>query len=307
MSAWYSSQVSKRRTRLRELLRSWRARLRPADVGLPSFGQRRVRGLRAAEVAELADVSSGWYEQLESGNSRPGFSSALVHRIASALRLTDQERATLLLLALPVVASAAQIFEAGRLSGPLHYVLQTRDFVRNLMDANSFEEAVRAVVEAAQALIEPTCVTVASIENGAAAPRSFAAGPRARFVQPLLAQRMLDMNHAVRSGAVLLCEELPHPRSVGTSADHPVRIKAPNGHETVGMRIVPAATYRSYNRYLSQRSELVTGLFENGTCRGVISCSWTEPRAHQPIEVATIEMLVAMVALLSAPVTPGFR
>lgn len=293
---------------LRELLRNWRARLHPADVSLPSRGPRRVPGLRSTEVAELAEVSTGWYEQFESGNSRRSFSPAFIQRVASALRLTDQEQATLFRLALPDVSCAARILEANIRDGVMHYVSQARDFARRLAAANSFEEASGAVVEATQALIAPTCVTIASVQNSFAPPRTFAIGPRASFVGPALAQCMLDMNDSVRSGAVVLCEDSPHPHSAMQDAAHPVRVKTLDGRQTAGMHDVPAAAYQSYNCRLLQRSELVTGLFEKGTCRGVMSCSWTEPRAHLPIEVALIETLVAMVALLAAPAgISGYR
>src|SRR5262245_6639660 len=44
---------------------SRRARLRPEDVGLPSFGRRRVPGLRRQELAQLAGVSVDHYVRLE--------------------------------------------------------------------------------------------------------------------------------------------------------------------------------------------------------------------------------------------------
>ena len=47
--------------------RSRRAKLTPADVGLPDVGQRRVPGLRRGEVATLAGVSIEYYSKLERG------------------------------------------------------------------------------------------------------------------------------------------------------------------------------------------------------------------------------------------------
>jgi transcriptional regulator with XRE-family HTH domain len=302
-----SVNTRERRGTLQQLLRTWRGRLRPEDVHLPaSVRRRRVPGLRSAEVAELVEVSTGWYEQFESGNSRRNFSGAFVERVATALRLSEDERATLLSLALPEVAAAAQILDARAREGALRYVAQARDFVRRLAASSSFEEASRALVEAAQTILGPDCATVASVENGYAPPRTYATGPRARFVGPVLAQSMLDMNDAVRGGAVVMCEDSPHPRAVTDHACHPVRIKAPDGREIDGMHDTSPVAYRSYNRRLLQRSELVTGLFDNGAWLGVMSCSWTEPREHLPIEIATIETLVAMVALTAAPFTGGF-
>ncbi|MGC0370350.1 helix-turn-helix domain-containing protein [Microbacterium sp. SLBN-111] len=66
-------------------LRGRRARLQPADVGLPDGSRRRVAGLRREEVAQLAGVGLTWYTWLEQG--RPIAASAQVvgaHRARSA-------------------------------------------------------------------------------------------------------------------------------------------------------------------------------------------------------------------------------
>jgi transcriptional regulator with XRE-family HTH domain len=74
------------RSELSAFLRAQRARLRPADVGLPSAGLRRTPGLRREEVAELAGVSTTWYTWLEQG--RPITASVqVVDALARALRL----------------------------------------------------------------------------------------------------------------------------------------------------------------------------------------------------------------------------
>lgn len=89
-------------------LRSRRARLRPADVGLPEGTRRRVAGLRREEVAQLAGVGLTWYTWLEQG--RPIAASAqVITAIARALRLSDDERDHLFALAdLPVPDRAAR-------------------------------------------------------------------------------------------------------------------------------------------------------------------------------------------------------
>jgi hypothetical protein len=53
--------VRDRRRELGAFLRSRRARLRPAEVGLADWGVRRVPGLRREEVAQLANVGLTWY------------------------------------------------------------------------------------------------------------------------------------------------------------------------------------------------------------------------------------------------------
>jgi transcriptional regulator with XRE-family HTH domain len=72
-------------------LASRRARVRPADVGLPTGPRRRVPGLRRDEVATLAGASVEYYTELEQGRgSRP--SAQMLAALARALRLTTDER-----------------------------------------------------------------------------------------------------------------------------------------------------------------------------------------------------------------------
>ena len=53
-----------------EFLASRRARITPEQAGLPSYGTRRVPGLRREEVASLAGVGIDYYRSLERGNVR---------------------------------------------------------------------------------------------------------------------------------------------------------------------------------------------------------------------------------------------
>ncbi|MFI5843712.1 helix-turn-helix domain-containing protein [Catenuloplanes sp. NPDC051500] len=76
---------------VRDFLVSRRARLGPADVGLPVTGRRRVPGLRREEVATLAGVSTEWYTRLEKGHISD-ISADVLTAVARALRLDDEER-----------------------------------------------------------------------------------------------------------------------------------------------------------------------------------------------------------------------
>jgi transcriptional regulator with XRE-family HTH domain len=91
-------------TELREFLRSRRARVTPAQVGLPALEDgRRVPGLRRAEVAQLAGVSVDYYVRLERG--RAGHvSAAVLDAVARALRLDETDRGRLHTVAHPAVA-----------------------------------------------------------------------------------------------------------------------------------------------------------------------------------------------------------
>ena len=90
--------VADRRRELGAFLRSRRARLSPAEVGLADWGVRRVPGLRREEVAQLANVGLTWYTWLEQGRqARP--SASVLTAIADALRLDAHEREHLFALA----------------------------------------------------------------------------------------------------------------------------------------------------------------------------------------------------------------
>jgi transcriptional regulator with XRE-family HTH domain len=76
---------------LGQFLRAQRARLTPADVGLPDVGARRVDGLRREEVAVLAGVSADYFARLEQGRERTP-SAQVVDALCTALRLSPDAR-----------------------------------------------------------------------------------------------------------------------------------------------------------------------------------------------------------------------
>jgi transcriptional regulator with XRE-family HTH domain len=86
------------RSEIREFLTSRRARITPDQVGLATYGPRRVPGLRREEVAVLAGVSVPYYTRLERGDMN-GVSESVLEALARALQLDDAERAHLLDLA----------------------------------------------------------------------------------------------------------------------------------------------------------------------------------------------------------------
>jgi transcriptional regulator with XRE-family HTH domain len=83
---------------IREFLTSRRGRVTPEQAGLPSYGARRVPGLRREEVAVLAGVSIQYYTRLERGDIN-GASDSVLEGLARALQLDDAERAHLIDLA----------------------------------------------------------------------------------------------------------------------------------------------------------------------------------------------------------------
>ncbi|HEX2156631.1 MAG TPA: helix-turn-helix transcriptional regulator [Actinomycetes bacterium] len=84
------------RAEIRQFLTTRRAKLTPAQTGLPAYGgNRRVPGLRRQEVALLAGISIEYYTRLERGNAR-GVSDEVLEALARALQLDEVERAHLI-------------------------------------------------------------------------------------------------------------------------------------------------------------------------------------------------------------------
>ena len=123
------------RAQVRDFLTTRRARLTPADVGLPDAGGRRqVAGLRREEVASLAGVSVDYYVRLERG-SLTGVSDGVLEALARALRLDETERAHL-----HDLARTANRSPAARRPAPAQHV---RPEVQRLLDSMSVPAWVR--------------------------------------------------------------------------------------------------------------------------------------------------------------------
>jgi len=72
------------------MLRAWRGRIQPHDVGSPfGRGSDKTPGLRREEVAWLAGVSADYVKRLEQGRSHP--SRSVIRALARALRLSGAE------------------------------------------------------------------------------------------------------------------------------------------------------------------------------------------------------------------------
>jgi transcriptional regulator with XRE-family HTH domain len=80
------------KSQLGDFLQARRSQLRPEDVGVPTYGERRrVPGLRREELSLLAGVSTSYYTRLEQGHSSSA-SAEVLDAIAGALRLDESER-----------------------------------------------------------------------------------------------------------------------------------------------------------------------------------------------------------------------
>lgn len=292
---------SDRRSQLRELLKHFRARLAPEDVGLPVRSRRHsAPGLRAGEVAELVGVSTAWYHALEFGAAGRRFSAPFVQRVADGLRLSDTERAALLRLALPEVAAATDIYERSTNDGVVSFLSCARDFIKRLTALSSFEDAMIAAVETSQRIIRATCMTVAALDRDGREPLALAAGPKAEFADSAFALSALHDNAATRAHATVLCENAPHPSDVREHARHAVRIETSAGREVSGVHDPDVVEYRRYNTRVLERSSSAVGLFERGLFRGNLVTSWAEPRFHPKVEIETIKTLSAVLELAAA-------
>jgi transcriptional regulator with XRE-family HTH domain len=95
------SGMTTRQDELSQFLKSRRARLAPADVGLTvARNGRRVSGLRREELAMLAGVSPDYYARLEQGRA-VNVSDQVLEAVAVALRLDELERRHLAALVKP--------------------------------------------------------------------------------------------------------------------------------------------------------------------------------------------------------------
>jgi transcriptional regulator with XRE-family HTH domain len=86
--------------RLGSYLRARRELVSPAQVGIPSGGNRRVPGLRREEVAMLAGISADYYLRLERGRDKHP-SPQVLESLARVLQLDDVEQRYLLGLVAP--------------------------------------------------------------------------------------------------------------------------------------------------------------------------------------------------------------
>ena len=117
-----------------EFLTSRRANITPEQAGLPTYGRRRVPGLRREEVASLAGVSIEYYRRLERGNVS-GVSDIVLEALARALQLDEAER--------------AHLFDLARAVGPFAprpkrpAQQRVRPVVRRILDAIATPAIVR--------------------------------------------------------------------------------------------------------------------------------------------------------------------
>jgi transcriptional regulator with XRE-family HTH domain len=99
----------RRRAELGKFLRTRRARLSPADFGMPEGSRRRTPGLRREELALVAGVGVTWYTWLEQGREI-NVSIQVLEALARTLGLDRAERWHMYVLAeaVPVAVSSGR-------------------------------------------------------------------------------------------------------------------------------------------------------------------------------------------------------
>jgi len=90
------------------MIRAWRDRLSPRDVGLHAGSGRRAQGLRREELAALAGLSVDYVVRLEQGRATHP-SGQVVSALGRALQLDDTERDHLHRLAGLLPPGAAEV------------------------------------------------------------------------------------------------------------------------------------------------------------------------------------------------------
>jgi transcriptional regulator with XRE-family HTH domain len=194
------------RAEVREFLRSRRARITPAQAGLPTYGgNRRVKGLRREEVALLAGVSIDYYVRMERGNLS-GASESVLDAVSRALQLDEAEREHLFAL-----ARAADRGPRRRSAPPT----TVRPAVQQVLDAISDAPAwvrngrhdIVAMNRLGRALYAPVL----------ADPRRPANTTRFVYLDPAAVEFFVDWDRIANDGAAMLRLEAgrnPHDRKL---------------------------------------------------------------------------------------------
>ncbi|GAA2438854.1 helix-turn-helix transcriptional regulator [Streptomyces mauvecolor] len=148
---------------LGDFLRARRAGLRPEDIGMASYGTRRVAGLRREEVAVLAGVNADYYTRLEQGRERNP-SPQVVDALSRALRLDADARAHVFRLAGATPNDRLSVHTAERVGPALRRLMDgypdTPAFVMSrtldLLAVNALADALYAPFEPADNLARMT-------------------------------------------------------------------------------------------------------------------------------------------------------
>jgi transcriptional regulator with XRE-family HTH domain len=256
-------------------LRSARARISPASFGFP-VDRRRVPGLRSEEVAELIGVSSTWYARCERGAAQ--LSIAALERLAAVLRLSRDERATLVSLARRDLIALSAAGARDALCGTGEIVNVFRRFARDAANASSVEELAAGAAVALRGAFGPASLGY-FIANDSAART----------------QRYLGIAGPSR------CDPLQGYEQPSSATDH-LRRALLSGHffEEADVAISPSREFRRLNDALGTRSYHAIAIRSDaGDWRYALGCALTEARPATDLErsiVATVGSIAELCA-----------
>ncbi|MET7543944.1 helix-turn-helix transcriptional regulator [Streptomyces sp. NPDC005507] len=181
-------------------LTSRRARITPEQAGLPSYGKRRVPGLRRGEVAQLAGMSVEYYTRLERGNLS-GVSESVLDALCDALRLDDTERDHLHALARAANTGPARVRHRPKRTAVRSSVLR---IIEGLHDQPAYVRNNRLDILAANPLARALHAPVFESES----PNTC----RFVFLDPRAPSLYLDWERVARNGVgVLRVEAAKYP------------------------------------------------------------------------------------------------
>lgn len=195
------------RVALADFLRARREALSPREVGLPIGGRRRTPGLRREEVAQLANMSATHYARIEQARgahpSRP-----VLHGIARALRLSDQETTHVLTL--------AGVPPTPGYEPPQHVPASILGLIDRLPDTAAI------VVDAKYDVLAWNALATALLEDFSGLPATDRNLARRFFLHPDPARRQYGLSGETEFGAVavahLRATAARYPRSPGVTA-----------------------------------------------------------------------------------------
>jgi len=152
-SAGLGAFLRRCRSRIHPEVRALGARLRfPGRIGRP---------VTQEEVAEAAGVSRIWYGRMESDRARH-VSSSVLARIAQALMLDDEERASLFMLSVP---DLSPLKLSSQTQAVLNAFASLRPVMRRLWSATTEEEALTIVCEDIYARVDQPVAVVTPVRE----------------------------------------------------------------------------------------------------------------------------------------------
>jgi transcriptional regulator with XRE-family HTH domain len=190
-------EVADRSTELAAFLRARRADVSPETVGLEASRNRRVRGLRREEVAQLAMISTDYYTRLEQGRLASA-SEEVLDALATALRLNPDERNYLYRLA------NKDGLHRGQGRHPRGVRLSTRRLLEDLQDSTA------VVMDRYFNLLAWNNLAALLLKDFATVESRYRNFLRMIFLDPEFRSRFVEWDSVAREAVAYLRASAPH-------------------------------------------------------------------------------------------------